>query len=147
MSLVHLENARTADQQEVMKKIIADGVCPFCPDNLQKYHKNPILRDGAHWIITTNQWPYRGTKNHLLAIAKKHIVSLTELPPEAGAELISLFQDLWKELNIAGGTIAMRIGSGDKYASSVKHLHAHLIEPDFDSPEHEGIKFPISKKE
>lgn len=145
---VNLENARSKEQEAVMSKIIDDGVCPFCSQHLEKYHKEPILKEGTYWIITRNQWPYKGAKNHLLAISKLHINTLDELPPEAGAELISLFQDMWRELKIVGGTIAMRMGNDDRYASSVRHLHAHLIEPDFESstyPE-EGIEFRVSKK-
>ena len=59
---VDLDNARVAEQRQVMEKIIADGKCPFCLENILQYHKEPILKDGTHWILTKNQWPYRSTR-------------------------------------------------------------------------------------
>ena len=145
MSFVNLKNVRTDKQEAVMRQIEADGVCPFCSENLSKYHKKPIFFEGRFWFLTENQWPYEGSKIHLLAIAKSHVDSLQDLPPEAGAELIELFGKGAKKFDIRGGTIAMRFGPTIQYASSVRHLHAHFIEPDVNNPDHLGIKFPISK--
>lgn len=128
-----------------MAEIEKANVCPFCSENLKTYHKKPIHEEGDYWILTENQWPYEGSKIHLFAIAKTHIVSLDELTPEAGAELFELFKKGAKKFGIIGGTVAMRFGPTIQYASSVKHLHAHLIEPDVENPEHQGIKFPVSK--
>lgn len=143
---VNLSNARHPEQASVMQKIVDDGVCPFCPEHLANYHKEPILKEGAYWLVTKNQWPYDETKHHFLAIAKDHVEDFTKLPPEAGKELIEFFQNICTEYNIAGGGLAMRFGSGEKnYANSVSHLHCHLIEPDMENPQHTGVKFKLSK--
>lgn len=141
---VALENSRLDEQCQVMRQIIADGVCPFCPENLARYHKQPILRAGKYWVLTHNQWPYGGTKHHLLIIYKTHIEHLEEMAPAAGQEMIELFQGASKEYGVSGGGLAMRFG-GPEYGSTVRHLHAHLIHPDLDDPQHPGIKFGISK--
>lgn len=145
MDYIRLENARTDEQRETMRQIAKDNVCPFCSANLAEYHKKDIISEGKYWLLTENQWPYEGAKSHLLAISRDHVESLGDLDPEAGAELFKLFQNAIKEFSIEGGTLALRFGNHSKYASTVKHLHAHLIDPDVNNPEHEGVKFTVSK--
>ena len=129
-------NIRREDQKKVMADIDDQGHCPFCAENLAKYHKNPILKEGKFWILTDNQWPYDKIKNQLLAIYKTHIEHIREMDPAAGAELMEMFRDIAIKRNIPGGGIAMRFGSNPEkgsYGNSVLHLHAHLIEPDLDA--------------
>lgn len=132
---INLSTVRREDQRAVMDEIAKQGHCPFCVENLEKYHKNPILKEGKYWFLTENQWPYEKVKHQLLAIYKTHIESITEMDPEAGAELISLFAEEAKKRNIEGGGVAIRFGSSPdgNYGSSVLHIHAHLIEPDLNA--------------
>jgi diadenosine tetraphosphate (Ap4A) HIT family hydrolase len=144
------ENIRREDQRVVMEKIASEKHCPFCSENLAKYHKNPILKDGKYWILTDNQWPYEKVKHQLLAIYKTHIEHISEMDKEAGAELIEMFREEAVKRNIPGGGIAMRFGSNPEkgsYGNSVLHIHAHMIEPDLDAltPE-EGWKMTFGKK-
>jgi diadenosine tetraphosphate (Ap4A) HIT family hydrolase len=133
---VNLENIRRDDQKKVMEEIASNNHCPFCSENLNKYHKNPILKEGKYWLLTDNQWPYEKVKHQLLAIHKKHIEHISEMEPEAAAELISLFKEVVTKRKIPGGGIAIRFGTNpDKgsYGSSVAHIHAHLIEQDLEA--------------
>ena len=129
---VYMGNTRLPAQDKVMAQILADGVCPFCRDNLEKYHKNPILKEGKFWLLTDNQWPYEKIKHQMLAIYKTHIEHLSEMNPEAGKELIEMFAEETKKRKIDGGGVAIRFGRSNdgNYGSSVLHIHAHLIEPD-----------------
>ena len=132
---INLIHSRREDQKKVMTDIAQAGHCPFCAENLSKYHKKPILKEGKFWTLTDNQWPYEKIKHQLLAIYKTHIEHISEMDPMAGLELISLFQEEASKRNIPGGAIAMRFGSNKEhgtYGNSVLHLHAHLIEPDLD---------------
>src|SRR6476469_9641825 len=88
---VNLDSARFADQRETMKNIIKDGVCPFCSENLARYHKQEILKEGSSWLLTPNQWPYEHTSLHLLAIMKRHVEHLGDLEAADFAELLELF--------------------------------------------------------
>jgi diadenosine tetraphosphate (Ap4A) HIT family hydrolase len=145
-NFINLNQARTDSQRKVMEKILTDGVCPFCPENLKQYHKEPILKEGQFWILTKNQWPYENVKVQLLAIHKTHIEHINELTPEASAELFELFKWAAKEYKIPGGAVTMRFGSNPEhgnYGSSVSHLHAHLIEADLENPKQEKIYFKI----
>ena len=132
---INLGHVRREDQKEVMKTIEAAGHCPFCRENLDKYHKNPILKEGIFWLLTDNQWPYEKVKHQLLAIYKTHIEHIKDIDPEAGRELIELFAEETKKRNISGGGIAIRFGRSNhgSYGSTVFHIHAHLIEPDLEA--------------
>ena len=126
------------ENKEVYEKIDEEGHCPFCSENLLKYHKRPIIKDGKFWILTDNQWPYDKIKHQALAIYKTHIEHLEEMDPEAGKELIEMFQEESKKRKIPGGGIAIRFGSNPEhgsYGNSVLHIHAHMIEPDLDALE------------
>ncbi len=130
------DNVRREDQKKVMNEIADQDHCPFCPENLLKYHKKPILKEGKFWIFTDNQWPYEKIKHQLLAIYKTHIEHIKDMDPAAGAELIEFFKEESVRRNIPGGGIAIRFGSNpDKgtYGNSVLHLHAHMIEPDLEA--------------
>ncbi len=141
-------NSRTEHQKIVMNKINEEGHCPFCRENLDKYHKKPILKEGNFWLLTDNQWPYENTKHQLLAIYKKHIEHISEIEAGASDELMAFLEEEVKKRNIPGGAVCMRFGSNpDKgnYGSTVLHLHAHLIEPDLENPKKEKIKFKIGQ--
>ncbi len=145
---IHVDQSRTEGQRKVMEQIQDDNVCPFCPEHLSKYHKEPILKESDHWILTKNQWPYENTKNQLLAIHKKHIEHIAELNQEASKELFELFQWGAKEFNMPGGALCIRFGSNPQYGnygSSVLHLHAHLIEADLENPENEPVRFKVGQ--
>lgn len=130
------ENTRLKNQKKVYEKINQKGHCPFCEKNLFEYHKKPIIKKGKYWILTDNQWPYDKIKHQVLAIYKKHIEHIEEMAPEAGKELIEMFQKESKKRNIPGGGIAIRFGSNPEkgsYGNSVLHIHAHMIEPDLEA--------------
>lgn len=131
-----MDNIRREDQKKVMDEIAEQKHCPFCPENLFKYHKKPIIKEGKYWVLTDNQWPYEKIKHQLLAIYRSHIEHISEMEPAAGAELIELFKDEAVKRNIPGGGIAIRFGSNPEhgsYGNSVLHIHAHLIEPDLEA--------------
>ncbi len=145
---INISSIRREDQRAVMEKIRDEGHCPFCIENLKKYHKNPILKEGKFWLLTDNQWPYQKVKHQMLAIYKTHIEHLSEIDPEAGMELLEMFSHFAKERKMSGGGMAMRFGSSEhgNYGSSVLHIHAHLIEPDLAAlDETEAWKFKFGQ--
>lgn len=146
--LINLNNARTEAQKKVMEQIDKEGHCPFCIENLEKYHKNPILKTGKFWLLTENQWPYEKIKHQLLAIYRTHIEHLEEMDPESGSELLDMFALESKKRNIEGGGVAIRFGKSEhgNFGSSVLHIHAHLIEPDLEAlTDSEAWKFKFGQ--
>lgn len=138
---VELENSRPGTPYEkVIKTIAMNGVCPFCPDQLSKYHKNPILSEGKFWKVTDNMWPYKATKHHILFILKDHLTEFSELSAEAWAELGELYKKEITARDIGGGTLMFRFGDTLYTGASVRHLHAHLIQSDPTHPEYQELK-------
>ena len=133
-----LNNARKDEQISVMKKIIADGVCPFCHDFVDKeklmYHANPILVETDFWIATRNAWPYEHTKEHLILVIKRHILVPEEMSQDEVLDLWNIIQKIKKELGITHSTFLMRSDSTGKTGATVQHLHAQLIVAGGDAP-------------
>lgn len=144
-SFVDLDNARLDDQKKVMQEIQEQQHCPFCLENLRKYHKQEILKEGKYWLITPNQWPYEHTKVHYLAIYKEHATHLSELDPAAGAELIQFFAEIEKNEKLPGGGFAMRFGDTNYSAGTVRHIHAQFLVPDIEAVDFVPVKFKIGK--
>lgn len=142
---VDLDNAREDEQRQVMQDIVQAEECPFCLENLRKYHKQPILKETGFWLVTTNQWPYDHTKHHFLLIYKPHSEHLSELDPAAGRELLELVQWLEKEYHVPGGGWAMRFGDTNYSAGTVAHLHVQFVVPDVDAPDFEPTRIKIGK--
>ena len=145
---INLGVVRRDDQRKVMDQIKEDAQCPFCIENLHKYHKAPIIKEGEFWILTDNQWPYEKVKHQLLIIYKKHIEHINDIDPKAGQELFEMCIEESKKRKISGGGLAMRFGTSEfgNYGNSVLHLHAHLIEPDLEAlKETEAWKFKFGQ--
>jgi ATP adenylyltransferase len=127
---VNSDNARNRPEgtySQVLDKINKDGVCPFCPEHVTNYHPNPILKDGKHWLYTTNAYPYKGAVHHFLLIHKTHIENFQDISPAAWLELQELINLIHTEHSIKGGAFVCRFGETKYTGASVAHLHAQII--------------------
>lgn len=140
---ININNSRSDDQRGIMQDILETGECPFCEEGLSKYHKQDILRKGAHWILTHNQWPYEDTDLHLLAISTYHAENISDLEEGSFDELQEHVSWAEREFNIRMGAIAMRFGDVSLGGASVQHLHAHIIVPSIDKPSDKKVRFKI----
>jgi len=140
---VHLPHAREEEQKEVMNRILAAGECPFCVDNLFKYHKRPIVRMSSSWLLTENQWPYKHTKLHLLLISTVHQEKLSELSQIARLEFWEMITWAEAAYDIKSGGLGLRFGDPKDNGGTVRHLHAHLIVPDKKRADYESPRFKI----
>ena len=133
--LMNIGNARQPLQVENMKKIAEEGFCPFCPENMKKYHEPPILKTGTHWYVTPNMYPYDNTAHHFLFVTNEHLTNTSQLSPESWAELQEHVKWLNQEYNIDSGTLLMRSGDMKKNGATVLHLHAqYIVGSDPDKP-------------
>ncbi len=140
-------HSRTQEQADVLKRIEKSHECPFCEKNLQKEHKLPFLKNGRHWILTLNQWPYDGSEHHFLLISKKHVQQIGDLDAGAGNELIELVSSLEDSFSLKSGGLAIRFGDPHLNGGTVHHLHAHVIFPYHpDNPKFKELRFRISAK-
>lgn len=142
-NFVDVNHARYDDQKAVLEKINRDGLCPFCTENLFRYHHEEILKEGKFWILTYNQWPRENTKVHLLAIYKSHVEALSQMDPESGHELLEYLSWAEKKFNVLGGAFAIRFGETTYSGATVKHIHAQFMVPDKDKPNNEPVRFKI----
>jgi len=124
---INLNHSRPGKYDALLKQITKDGVCPFCEDNLKKYHQPPILKKNQSWILTTNQNPYAGLKKHLLFIHRQHLISLSQLKTQDWSDLGKLINWVIEKYAIHGGSFFVRFGETDYTGASVTHLHAHLV--------------------
>lgn len=129
----------TGEYAKVIDGIAKDGVCPFCPDHLAKYHKKSIEKK-AFWTVTDNMYPYKPSKNHRLFIHTDHITHLSEVSQEAWKELEDIISSDITERKITGGTFIVRFGDTKFTGASVTHLHAHLVQSDPDDPSYDKTK-------
>lgn len=143
-SFVNLANARIKGQRETMEKIARNKECPFCVENLEKYHTQEILRKGDDWLLTPNQWPYEYTEIHLIAIPTYHAEKLADLKDDSFDELLSHMKWAEKEYGVQSGGIAMRFGDTKRNGATVSHLHVHFIVPSADKPADAKVRFKIS---
>jgi ATP adenylyltransferase len=124
---MNIENARVPLQVANMKRIAEDGVCPFCPEHLKKYHVPPIVRESTHWLVTPNMYPYENTAHHFLFITKEHLTDSKNLSKDAWVELQELTKWLIETYGITSGTLLMRSGDMSKTGATVLHLHAQFV--------------------
>lgn len=133
---VNMENVRLDSQRRIMEKIRDEKVCPFCPQNLIRFHLKPIIKTGRHWLLTPNQWPYDNTRAHLMLISKRHAEKLSDISSGAWQELGRLASWAEAEYKILGGGLGLRFGDPKHNSSSVRHLHAHIISPKISNKNH-----------
>ncbi len=133
---VNQQNANRGHYGDVIKDIAEKQVCPFCPEQLLNFHKNPIRRHG-HWIVTNNMYPYKPVKQHVLLIHEEHVEHVTDLSAEAWSELHEIIKQEAGERGMPGGAFVMRFGDTHFTGASVAHLHAHLVQSDPDAPDYD----------
>ncbi len=118
-------HARTPEQVSVMRKIVEDGVCPFC--HFAVYHSKPILQETKWWYVSENMSPYEGTKIHLIFVHKKHATLTSQIGPAAAQDLFSLIGWAEKKYKMKGGSFFVRFGASELTGGSVDHYHVQLI--------------------
>jgi len=123
---INLSHARTEEQRLLMKRIEKDGVCPFCPENIEHYHAHPVtLRYSC--MVTRNMAPYSGAKEHWLIIPKRHIQKFSDLSAYEQQEIFLVMKELEEKRKFPGCSIIMRSGTTNYTGASVAHFHAHVI--------------------
>lgn len=125
--LYHLPAARSAEQRRYMVELEESGVCIFCPEHVEQYHREPIEHRGEHWYVTRNDYPYAGTVAHYLIVPHRHVSSFDELPDEAGAELWAIRRMLKAQLDPVAVATVERSGDMRFNGGSVAHLHTHFV--------------------
>jgi len=125
--------SRTKEQFKTMQKTAGKGQCPFCDF---KALKTKAIKEGTYWIVKPNDFPYKHHRNHIIIIFKAHSKDndIMAISPEAWAELGELAQWVIAKFMMKGGGLVIRFGLSEYNASTIRHLHAHIQEPDLTGP-------------
>lgn len=127
-SLVDPRSAKSEEYRNVLEEILAQGVCPFCPEHMN-WHPHPILWQNLGWRLTEIAFPYEGSEQHYLLIPDRHLESLTDLRAEDWMTIGDAGRWLTTYRAVSGGALALRFGDPQLTGATVKHLHCHLIVP------------------
>ena len=131
MTTGNVDNSRTDEQRAHMKKTVGQGLCALCGEGFDP-KKNVVIWAGKYWRAWFNPFPYAGTKTHLIFATIEHVTDISDLPPEAWAELGTQTQEFIKKYNLQGGGIVMRFGDNALNGGTLFHLHVHIQVPSED---------------
>ncbi len=127
MPLYHLDNYRTAEQLADMRRLEAAGICLFCPEHLAADERQRIVHRTAHWTVTPNEFPYAGTKLHLMLIPDEHVSDLLDLTPDGPGRLLDRARLGREHHGLDYYGLAARNGDPRFTGGTIVHLHVHLI--------------------
>lgn len=127
-----VEGARGSEMRTRMQASKDAGDCDFCNviAGRPARHTSPIALEGTDWVVTPNDFPYPGTSQHLLIIARQHVSDLDELGWEALAEGMQMFTRVKHHFGLTGYCLFGRLGDRELTAQTMPHLHLHITQSD-----------------
>jgi len=128
-----------------MQDLESRGICAFCPENVSVETTSPVELETKYWLVKKNDFPYKGSKQHLLIISKKHVDSLGKLSDSARHEFMDIVSQLENEKNLVSYAVGIRSGDMRFNGGSVEHFHAHLVVGDT-SKDSEIVRFKMSSR-
>lgn len=142
MTQYRLEHSRSPEQRAAMERLVADGVCVFCPGNLDQ----EVVHRTGRWTVTPNKFPYDGTKYHLLLVPDPHVSDLLDLPGDVQAEFWTALGWVRDTYRLDYYSLGVRCGDCRYTGSTIEHVHAHVIVGDRDDPAVESIKVKLYQR-
>jgi len=136
VSLYYLGNARTDEQLAEMRRLEADGICLFCPGRL----KSEVLHRTQEWTVTPNDFPYRGTRLHLLLVPDEHVTDLVDLSAEAQRDFWSVLAWVRDHHGLTYYGLAARNGRCEFTGGTIRHVHVHVVQSDPDAEQPVRVK-------
>lgn len=144
--LYYHDAGRSLEQIWQMEYLEQRQACVFCEDHFKKEHREPIEIETKHWMVTKNDYPYDNTKLHLLYVPKKHANKLSDLAPEALAELPEVLKKIEQHFKLRSYGQFMRVGDFRFNGATVHHLHGHVLVGDSEHPDFDGIYVKLASK-
>jgi hypothetical protein len=127
-------NSRNSNQLAFMRRQNKKGSCSFC--DLGKM-RSVSVKEGYHWLIKPNNWPYLHHSVHLVFIYKDgHSKNndTADIVPAAWEETGVLLQWAIRKYNISGGALVLRFLDYKLSGCTMRHLHWQLQVPDGTGP-------------
>jgi ATP adenylyltransferase len=109
-----------------MAALEAAGTCLMCPDGIAD-HGFEIVLATPHWTVTPNEYPYPGTRLHLMVIPREHVSDLVDLSPAAQADFFAVLGQVRDRFGLTYYGLGVRCGDCRYTGATIRHLHAHIL--------------------
>lgn len=146
MKLYNADNYREPAQLDEMVRLEAAGICLFCPEHLDGPGHDRVVYRSDHWSVTPNEFPYAGTRLHLLLVPRQHVDDLCDLSPDAQTDLFVALGWAREHYGITFYGLSARNGDLRYTGGTIYHLHIHLLVGDVDDPDHEPVRVKLSSR-
>ena len=103
-----------------------------------------MLHRTAHWSVTPNKFPYRGTRLHLLLVPDEHVDDLVDLSPRSQQDFWAALRWVRDEHGLDHYGLAARNGDCGFTGGTIRHVHVHLLQGDVDDPDHVAVRVKLS---
>lgn len=123
------------DNSELIKKIkriMENGICPFCWENSRNQGYNFVAETGR-WYIVENPYPYNDSALHLLILPKRHVIFLKALCREEWIQMAEILSIISKKYPFLTKGYGLAVREGRVGGATLFHLHWHLIVPKVES--------------
>lgn len=142
MPLYNFDNYRAQDQLAQMQRLDDLGICLFCPGQLES--SGDELHQAGAWTVRANEYPYRGTRLHLLLIPRTHVDDIALLPAAERDDFWSALQWVRDHFELDYYALAVRCGDCRFTGGTIEHVHVHVVVGDVDDPGHEPVRVKLS---
>jgi diadenosine tetraphosphate (Ap4A) HIT family hydrolase len=127
MADMRMDNARTPEQVERMRKLKESGACFFCHENYLAVGASPAVFETFYWYVKKNDYPYPGSTIHYLVVSKKHVREIMEISLLSWIFLLLCLWWLKTTLKTSGESIFVRSGDMAFTGATLDHLHFHFL--------------------
>jgi diadenosine tetraphosphate (Ap4A) HIT family hydrolase len=110
-----------------MRRLEAAGICLFCRESLHSQARQDVLFETRHWAVTPNEFPYKGTKLHLLVVPHQHVNDMLDLGSEALTDFWSAMKLIRERYGLDHYGLGIRNGNCSFTGATIAHVHAHVL--------------------
>ena len=117
-----------------MERLEAAGTCLFCPEELRGHPRQQVIFETAHWTVTPNEFPYAGTRLHLLVVPHRHVGDVLDLDDAALGDFWTALRWIRQRFHLGHYGLGMRNGDCRFTGATIAHVHAHVLvgDPELD---------------
>ncbi len=128
------QHVRSPEQAALMRPF-EEGRCAFDTEHLDRTVNKVIDEEKwLHWRAWLSPVPYGYHLFNIIIAAANHWTKLSEITPEAWAELGRLVVHLEERFQLPGGFCGFRFGANEYNSGTIAHLHWQIQVPDKTGP-------------
>jgi len=104
-----------------------------------------VLRT-RHWTALLNDFPYSGTRLHLMLVPRQHASDLTGLPAATQRDFWQALAAVVRDYQLTYYGLGVRNGDCRYTGATIEHVHAHLMVGDPDPASAGPIRMRFSSR-